>query len=314
MDDYIAVRVSTLRGDLKIPFNAFVRVAGKYILYCREGDSFEGTRLERLKAKNLLKMYIPKEQAASYDEYIRENINRAYGHNKNRPVEIRAQIIHGALQASAEDLMEDPSSNALYAVAVDGANKFVKFFFTEPDCLKSLLEIKNVDFNIAHHSVVVAALSLAIAEEMKYTETKPMQMPSLTVGSLIHDIEHNYNNLDMSLNPDKLTKTEKIIYNKHAANGAERIRNQPFYDPLIANIISQHDEKIDGTGPRKVKEKDLDPLSMVVATANQFEHLLSYENLSVKDALKKILIDKMGILSLDTMKALQGALKARNII
>lgn len=314
MNNYVAVRVSTLRGDQKIPFNAFVRISGKYILYCREGDSFEGPRLERLKSKKLLKMYIPQEQTKSYEEYVRENINSAYGQNKNKPLEIRTQIIHGALQGAAEDLMEDPRSQAFYAVAFDGAKKFAKFFFSEPNSLKSLLEIKNTDFNIAHHSVIVAALSLAIVEEMKFTETRPMQIDSLSVGCLLHDIDHNHNHLDRSINPEKYTKTEKIIYLMHSINGFERLKDQPFYDPLVLKIVAQHEEKIDGTGPQKVKEKDLDPFVRIVATANAFDHLLTYENLGPKDALKKILIDKMGQLSLDTMKALQTVLKKYGII
>lgn len=314
MNDYVAVRVSTLRGDLKIPFNAFVRVAGKYILYCREGDSFEGVRLDRLKSKKLLKMYIPQEQAPSYAEYIRENINRAYGQSKTRPIEIRTQIIHGALQAAAEDLMEDPHSQAFYVVVMEGVKKFTKFFFSEADSLKSLLEIKNTDFNVAHHSVMVTALALAIADEMKFTETRPMQIESLLVGCMIHDIEHNYNHLDLSVTPEKYTKPEKIIYQNHSLNGFERLKNQSFYDPLALTIVSQHEEKIDGSGPQKLREKELDSLVQVAATANIFDHLLTYDNLNPKEALKKILIDRMGQLSLDTMKALQMVLKNRGII
>jgi hypothetical protein len=46
--EFTSVRVSTLRGDLRIPFDVYVKVAGKFILYCRSGSSFEGVRLERL--------------------------------------------------------------------------------------------------------------------------------------------------------------------------------------------------------------------------------------------------------------------------
>ncbi len=314
IDNYVPVRVSTLRGDLKIPFNVFVRVAGKFILYCREGESFEGSRLDRLKTKKLLKMYIPEDKARSYDSYIRENIDRAYGGSQTRSIEIRSQIIHGALQAAAEDLIEDPQSQALYSVAVDGAKRFVKFFFSEPGALKAILEIKNTDFNIAHHSVVVAGLALAICEDMKLVEARPMQMESLSVGCMIHDLEHHYNHLDMTVSPDQYTNFEKNIFLKHAASGLTRIKDYAFYDPVIFDIVGSHEEKIDGSGPRQKKEKDLDPFCLVVATANTFDHCLTHENLNPRDALKKILIDKMGLLSLDTMRSLQNALKNRGII
>ena len=48
---YISIRVNTLGGVHKIGFDVYVFLDGKYLHYLRQGDSFEGVRLERLKAK-----------------------------------------------------------------------------------------------------------------------------------------------------------------------------------------------------------------------------------------------------------------------
>ena len=53
---YVPIRVSVLRGDQKIGFDAFLEVNSKYILYLRKGDSFEGARLDRLKEKKVKKI------------------------------------------------------------------------------------------------------------------------------------------------------------------------------------------------------------------------------------------------------------------
>ena len=53
--DYVSIRVSTLRGDQKIEFNAYLKINEKMVLYLRQGDSFEGDRLKRLKEKKLRK-------------------------------------------------------------------------------------------------------------------------------------------------------------------------------------------------------------------------------------------------------------------
>jgi len=314
MSKYVAIRVSNLRGDQKIPFNAYVRVAGKYILFCREGDSFEGQRLQRLKSKKLQKMFVQEEQAKVFNTYLRENLERAYDNSKNKPVDIRTQIIQGAVQATAEDLMEDPASRALYKVTVDGAKKFAQFFYSEPNALKALLDIQNVDFSIAHHGVIVSALALAIAEEIKFIEERPMQVEPLAIGCMLHDIEHNFNNINFATSHEKLSLPEKVIYMTHAPAGAARIKNEQFYDPLIVDIVKYHDDKPDGSGPNKLKEKDTDLAIQIAAVSNNFDHYLLYENLSPKDALKKMLIEKMGVLSLECMKALQSSLKKRGII
>jgi putative nucleotidyltransferase with HDIG domain len=314
MSDYAPIRVSTLRGDQKIPFNAYVKVAGKYILLCREGDSFEGSRLERLKGKKIAKMFVPLDQKAAYDAYIRINLDLAYNNTKDKPIEIRTQIIHGALQATADDLIEEPDAKDYYSVALDGARRFIKFFYSDPLVLQHILNLKNDDFSVSHHGVTVAALALAICEDMGLLESRAMQMELLVVGALIHDIEHNYNNLDRSTRPDLYNKVEIKIYERHSIDGHERIKTYQHFDPLVRDIVLNHEEKLGGAGPRKRREKDLDELVMVIAAANIFDHYLTYEQLHPRDALKKYLIEKMGILHLKPMKSLQAALKKRAII
>jgi putative nucleotidyltransferase with HDIG domain len=313
MADYVPIRVSTLRGDLKIPFNAYVRVAGKYILLCREGDSFEGGRLDRLKSKKLQKMFIPADQLGPYNDYLRQNLEQAYENTKHKPLDLRTQVIQGSLQSAAEDLIEDTESQAFYQVALEASGRFKKFFLSEPNTLAHMLNQKNLDFSVAHHSVVVSALSLAICSEMKLMESYPMKMEPMTVGALLHDIEHCFNNINFAVPPEQLTQIEKTIYNRHAIEGAKRIAEIHFYDKLVLDIINYHEEKIDGSGQHAMREKDLSPLVFVVATANAFDHLLLYQNMTPKDALKKMLIEKMGVFPLDCMKGLQEALKNRGV-
>jgi response regulator RpfG family c-di-GMP phosphodiesterase len=313
-DNHIPIRVSTLRGDNKISFNAYVKVAGKFILICREGESFEGDRLDRIKAKKMPKMYIMPEHLTPYNDYVRENIDQAYNNSQNKSLDTRVQIIHGSMQAAAEDLMDDLSSQTFYQVAIESAQRFRKFFYSESNCLQHIINLKNIDFSISHHAVSVAALSLAIAEAMGLAESRPMQLDALVVGCLLHDLEHNFNSIDFSVNPKVLTTAEKTLHSRHAIEGAKRIQDIPFYDPLVSDIINYHEETGDGSGQNAMREKDLDTFTFVAATANAFDHYLLYDNINHKDALRKILIDKLGVYPLDHMRALQKALKERMIL
>ena len=128
---YVPIRVSTLRGDKPITFNAYVRVAGKFILFCREGDSFENDRLDRLKGKKLNRMFIQTEQEQAYKTYMTENIRNAWTAAANQNIDARAQIIQGVLQGAAEDLMEDLSNDANYNVLMSAAKQFQSFVVTE---------------------------------------------------------------------------------------------------------------------------------------------------------------------------------------
>ena len=70
--DFVPIRVSTLRGDLKINFDAYVKVNEKHILYLRKGDSFEGSRLKRLKDKKVRKMW---RRTFTFSDYIDDYAN-----------------------------------------------------------------------------------------------------------------------------------------------------------------------------------------------------------------------------------------------
>ena len=93
--EFLPIRVSTLRGDLKIPFNAYVQVAGKHIMYCREGDSFEGYRLNRLRDKKIKKLFIALEQESLYRQYVQTSIDLAYDVKSRVPLETRAEVVLG---------------------------------------------------------------------------------------------------------------------------------------------------------------------------------------------------------------------------
>ncbi|MEZ4871044.1 MAG: hypothetical protein R2827_02120 [Bdellovibrionales bacterium] len=85
--DFVPIRVSTLRGEASLTFKAYISVGGKYILYCKEGDSLEGERLQRLQEKRLKKMWIHTADEDNYRQYMTANIEAAYDKSSNTPIE-----------------------------------------------------------------------------------------------------------------------------------------------------------------------------------------------------------------------------------
>lgn len=313
--DFVPIRVSTLRGNLKIPFDVYVKVAGKHILYCRKGDSFEGSRLQRLKEKKLKKMYIINEHEPLYRSYLTESIESAFDNSKNQPIENRAQVIQGAQQAAAEDVMDDPESPELYQVAKTGSSRFLDFVIKNREALRAVIDIENSDKSVGHHGVTVATLSIGIAEKLKLTETHPLQIETMVLGCLLHDIEHQHSQFDVARKISDMSAPEILTYKKHPMDGAARVQQQSHFEPLVINIILQHEEQINGSGfPKGLAEKDMDPMVMLVATANAYDRIVTFEGLKHKDALKHMLIERMGLHPLNFMKALQESLKDNGIL
>lgn len=290
--DYVSIRVSTLRGDQKIDFNAYVKINDKYVLYLRRGDSFEGERLKRLKEKKLRKMYIVGDEENSYRSYLQKNIESAYDDSSTRDIQQRADIIQGSQQNNTEEVFENPESEASYGSCKDAAGKYVQFLLNNAQAMSSIMKIENTEKNVAHHGVTVATLAIGLAQRLGIVDEKKTQL--LTLGALLHDYGHHNTTLDLNRPVATMKPEEQELWKAHPALGASRVQDKKHFDKAVINIIAQHEETIDGNGPLKMREKDQDPLSVIVASANAMDRLITFEGVPMEQAAKRLMIDQVG--------------------
>jgi HD-GYP domain-containing protein (c-di-GMP phosphodiesterase class II) len=291
-NEFVPIRVSTLRGDQPIDFNAYIQVAEKHILYLRKGDSFEGERLKRLKDKKLRKMFIVPDDENHYRNYLSKNIEMAYDNKSNKNIVTRSEIVQGAQQSNTEEVMENADNVEAYNTAKDAAGRYVEFLKNE-SALAAIMNIENVDQNIAHHGVTVATLAVALAAKLNITDPKQTQM--LTLGSLLHDFEHFHSGLQVNkplsqFSPDDLKK-----YKAHPIDGARRVQDKKHFDRPVINIIMQHEEWVNGGGfPAGLTENKMDPLSVIVAPCNALDRSITFESVPRQEAVKNLIINCVG--------------------
>ena len=311
--DFLPVRVNTLRGDIKIPFDIYIKVAGKYIHYCRAGDSFEGARLNRLKAKKLKELFIRPEDMPPYEQYLEQSIEAAFDSNSDKFLEVRAEVIQGFQENAAEQFMEQPASEAAYNHVRSAVSRFVKFLGDTPNALQAILKIENTNASITHHSVNVA--TIAIFMTMNTEHRNSPQLPTLALGALLHDIDHMSSGVEITKPLKQMSKEELANYKEHPMRGAQKLQSVTFPDQLVMNIILQHEEACDGSGfPKGMIEKEIDPLVFYASAANAYDRLVSFYKMSPKDAMKDLLIDKMGVIPLPLLQVLQTVLKNAQIV
>lgn len=301
--EYVPVRVSTLRGDQQVEFDAYVKLNEKYVLYIRKGDSFEGPRLTRLKGKKLKRMYIVPDDEENYRKYLSKNIEMAYDSNSGKSIETRSEVVQGIQQSNAENVMENVDSAEVYNEAKTGVARFVEFLQKENAAIAHILKLDNADRTIAHHGVTVSTLATALAAKLGITDSKSSQM--LGLGGLIHDMEHFHSGLDLARPLSAFSGKELELYKEHPLSGATRLLDKKHVDKSVINIIVQHEEFVGGGGfPKGLRESQMDPLSVIVATANALDRLITFEGVPKKDAAKELMIRSVGKYPLEHMKAL----------
>lgn len=305
--DYVSIRVSTLRGDQKIDFNAYVKVNEKMILYLRRGDSFEGDRLQRLKDKKLRKMYILTDEEANYRNYLQRNIEMAYDNTSNKDISSRAEIIQGAQQNNTEEVFENPENVESYNYAKDAAGKYVNFIMSNAQALNAVMNLENTDKNIAHHGVTVSTLAIALANKLGVVDPKKTQL--LTLGALLHDYGHYNTTINLVQPLDKMSAADSALWKKHPKAGAEKVQDKKHFDQVVINIIAQHEETVNGTGPLGLREKDMDPLAVIVSSANAMDRLITFEGVPKEEAAKKHMIDHVGKHPLQHIQFLNDVMK-----
>lgn len=305
--DYVSIRVSTLRGDQKIEFNAYIKINDKMVLYLRRGDSFEGERLKRLKEKKLRKMYILNEEEKNYRNYLERNIEIAYDDSSNKDIQTRAEIIQGAQQNNTEEVFENPENARCYDYAKEAAGKYVNFILTNSQALHTVIDLENNDKSISHHGVTVATLAIALAQRLGITDSKKTQL--LGLGALLHDYGHHNTELNINQPLATMSKTDKILWEKHPLAGAQQVQDKKHFDQTVINIIGEHEETINGDGPRGLHEKEVDPLSIIVGSANAIDRLISFEGVAKLEAAKMLTISQVGRYPLKHIQLLNDILR-----
>lgn len=311
--DYVPVRVSTLRGEQQIEFDLYIHLRERYVLYIRRGDSFEGDRLDRLREKKLRKMFITPEDEVNYRSYLDTNLQVAYDPNSEKNIEDRAAIVQGHQQANAEEVMENPEDEKAYAQAKSGVEKYVDFLGENPAALASVLEIENTDKDIGHHGVTVSTLAVAMSEKVGITD--PAQKQMLTLGCVLHDMGHLHHPVEFRKPVADFTPEELATYKTHPQIGAEVVKDKQHFDQQVIQIIMQHEELLDGSGyPQKLTDKKIDKLALICGVANSYDRLVTFEDVEPKEAIKRLMIEKVGRYPLEYLTALKAVLKEQNRI
>jgi HD-GYP domain-containing protein (c-di-GMP phosphodiesterase class II) len=141
----------------------------------------------------------------------------------------------------------------------------------------------------AGHQLRSASLACAIAEEMQLPQEK---IDGIRMASSIHDIGKLFVPAEILTKPSKLTDLEFSLIKEHSINGYEMLKDVESPWPL-AQVISQHHERIDGSGyPKKLKGDEILIEARILAVSDVVESMASHRpyrpSLGLDAALEEI--------------------------
>ena len=120
------------------------------------------------------------------------------------------------------------------------------------------------------HQKNVAFVAQKIGVKLNLT---PYQMTCLRLGASIHDIGKIKVPMELLYKPGKIEKEEFKLIKKHAVYGADLFRGYKLPWPIY-EVVSQHHERIDGSGyPKGLKGDQISLEAKIVAIADTYESM-----------------------------------------
>jgi HD-GYP domain-containing protein (c-di-GMP phosphodiesterase class II) len=316
--EFVPINVSTLRAGVNFPFNLFLRVNEKHLLYIRSGDDIDEKRLVNLMSEGVSRIFIQNEEFNIYSEYLYGQIDEAV-ESESMPVEQKVVVVEGAAINAVdtlETLIDDPQSEAAYELTLKAAKGLRKVVNKNPDALKKIYSQRgrNHDKILSHcKNVCALATRFAFLEGFKNEE-----LDQLGAAALLHDIGLNKLNRDdqqtlFKKNTEKFTPDDKRIYHSHVESAIKMLKDRKYVNNKILKLISIHEEKQQGNGYPKQIQK-LEPIEEILSLVNCFDKKISVFGMDPSDAYQELFEKEIGHYDLDLMKRLKKALTDEGIL
>ncbi len=169
--------------------------------------------------------------------------------------------------------------------------KLQKFIEGTAHIIMKVVETRD-PYSIGHQQKV-SKLATAIAREMKLPQDK---IEGIRIASLVHDIGKVNLPTEIISKPNRLIEVEFNLIKNYPKVGYDILKKVDFPWP-IAEIVLQHQEKIDGSGyPRGLKGDEICIEAKILGVANVVEAMSSYKSyrpaLSIDEALAEITENK----------------------
>jgi HD-GYP domain-containing protein (c-di-GMP phosphodiesterase class II) len=140
-----------------------------------------------------------------------------------------------------------------------------------PDALIPLLQIKEPDTYASQHALAVAAMSIALGLTLRLDERELLHAAQ---GALLQDIGTARISERVLNKSTPLTDLEYLHLRSHVDKSRVILENTPGVNDLMFDIVSQHHERIDGTGyPRRLTGEQVSLHAQVAAIVDTYDAL-----------------------------------------
>ena len=174
------------------------------------------------------------------------------------------------------------------------AQSLIDSVFDNKDALSCLTLIKNNNAYLLEHSINCSILMGMFTQFLGY-DRETIDQASL--GALLMDVGMSSLPMDVHNNVEDLSAADWEIMKTHVDIGFKLVEQCGGISDVVLSIISQHHERIDGSGyPNALKEENISEFARIAGIIDTYDAMVSNrpykESISPSQALKRLTEDE----------------------
>ena len=250
LEQFFPVSIYSIQPNKVNDFRIYIKRGNNYVLLTNKKETFTLSQRDRLYNLNIETVYIPYNEAESYDRYLVENLDKIL-YDENIPLHERSKTFYNlATDLSYEVINEKLSSDYKFKDLLSVIDKTIDFL-SKPENLESVRKLISHDYYSYTHSVNVFIYSTFLLNQYNYDKKDISYIGS---GAFLHDIGKSLIPHHTLNKPGALNNKEWEIMKKHPEYGIEACSNLSL-SHKTKFVIRNHHEKLDGEGyPDRIKK------------------------------------------------------------
>jgi HD-GYP domain-containing protein (c-di-GMP phosphodiesterase class II) len=272
---YFRIRLTTLIGNLPLPFPVHILLDHKVVVYVNIGDKIPKEKILSLHAKDSGESFLlaiaDKEK---YQHYIRDVMN-----SDAFPDSEKANLLKESSIAILEDLFDNPDVKTALDQSKPIIKDLIDFINHAPNEMGNLITLSGHDFYTYNHSFDVSIYSLGLGQALGFQKT---ELEELGLSSLYHDLGKRLVPIEILCKKGALDDNEWIQMRMHPQFGLKILNEHENISDAIKAACYEHHESWSGGGyPQGISKHEIHPFGRIVALTDTYDAMTTQRSYNV---------------------------------
>ena len=272
---FFRIRLSTIQPEQQVPFNIYIHLDQKMVVYLHQGDKLKNEKILSLHNKDTGESFFVADQdKVTYRDYVKSSMNSDLIHNDQKAVILRESSI-----AILEDLYENPDVAKALEESKPIITDLLKFMHDAPESVGNLISLSGHDFYTYNHSFDVSIYSLGLGQALGFDQKI---LEELGQSSLFHDIGKRLVDINILCKKGPLDENEWAQMRMHPQFGLKILNEHQGISDAIKAACYEHHESWSGGGyPQDLSGQEIHPFGRIVALTDTYDAMTTQRSYNV---------------------------------